>query len=206
MNRFRSLIGRRGRAEKVLLTVLTVGVVGSLAAFGVFSAFSSTSSNTGNSFTAGTVILGGADNATVGSSIFSVSNGTPSSTTQKCVVVSYSGTLPANVKLYRTVTGTPSGNQYITLTVTKGTGTASNCSDFTAAASNSSVFNNTLDQFTASDFSSGISLSNNAGTPSTTWGNGDSVTYKVTTSLADNNNAQGATSCTIALNCAAQNT
>ncbi len=76
MKRISTLVRRRGRAEKVLLTVLTVGVVGSLAAFGVFSAFSNTTSNSNNSFAAGSVALGGAS-STVGSAFYSVSTQKP---------------------------------------------------------------------------------------------------------------------------------
>src|SRR5207302_11411967 len=120
---------RRGRAEKVLLTVLTVGVVGSLAAFGVFSAFSNTTSNTGNSFAAGTVAIGGADNATVGSAAYSVTNGSPSTATSKCIKVTYTGSLPTTVKLYRSAftggangAGGLSGDHYVNVKVTSGTG------------------------------------------------------------------------------------
>jgi hypothetical protein len=203
LKRFASLIRRRGRAEKTLLTVLTVGVVGSLAALGVFSAFSSTTSNTGNSFVAGTVVLSGAGDA---GTAYNVTAGTPSTTTKKCLTVKYTGSLPANVKLYRSAfTGGNTGRQYITLTITKGSSaTDTSCTGFTAASSTGDVFNKTLDNFTGTDFSGGISLTNGSG--SATWSKDDSVQYKVETSLADSNNAQGADSGTHDLVFEAHNT
>lgn len=208
LKRFTSLIRRRGRAEKVLLTVLTVGVVGSLAAFGVFSAFSSTTSNTGNSFTAGTVKLAGADNVTVGSALYSESNASPSTTTTKCVTVTYTGSLPANVKLYRSgfTGGDDTGRSKVNLTVTKGSGaTDADCTDFVAAGTGNPVFSNSLDNFSATSFSNGISLTNGSG--SSTWSKDDSVQYKIETALNDTTNAaQGAATGTHDLTFEAQNT
>jgi hypothetical protein len=206
MTRFAGFIRRRGRAEKLLLTVLTVGVVGSLAAFGVFSAFSSTTSNTNNSFTAGTVAIGGASTS-VGSALYSVSAGKPGTTTSKCVKVSYTGTLPSNVKFYRSAFtgGNAAGGTYVNVSVTKGTGnpgTTGDCTDFAAAGTNP-VFNSNIGSL-GTDFTGGTSATKTD--DGATWSNGDSVTYKIEASVADDNNAQGASTGTHSLFWEAHNT
>ncbi len=102
------------------------------------------------------------------------------------------GSLPATVKLYRSAfTGGTGLDTYLDVNVTHGTGTNADCSDFTAAASGSSVYTGTLNAFNTS-FASGISLSNGAGAGA--WGQNDAVTYKFTVSLQDNNSANGLTS------------
>jgi hypothetical protein len=208
LKRISTLIRRRGRAEKLLLTVLTVGVVGSLAAFGVFSAFSSTSSNTGNSFTAGTVTLSGADNATVGSAFYSVANGSPSTTTTKCLTLKYTGSLPANVRLYRSAFtgGSDAGRKVVDLVITKGSGaTDANCTGFTATTTTGDVSSGSLFSFSATDFAGGIVLKN--ASDSASWSKDDQVQYKIQTALNDTTNAaQGAATGTHDLTFEAQNT
>jgi len=168
-------------ARKVLWSVLVVAALGGLAAFGAFSAFSDTTSNPNNDFAAGTVTIG--NNAT--SPLYSVSNGKPgTASTDRCIKITYSGSLPATVKLYRaSLSGTL--GQYLDLTVTKGSGSQENCSDFVAG---SSVYSSTLQSF-ATDWSTGLALTN--GSNSATWSNGDAVTYKFSAVIQDNNAAKG---------------
>jgi predicted ribosomally synthesized peptide with SipW-like signal peptide len=172
-------------ARKTLWSVLLVAVIGGLAAVGAFSAFSDTTSNANNSFATGTVTIG--NNAT--SPLYSVSNATPGQTsTDHCIKITYTGSLPATVKLYRSAfTGgtTPNLSPYITLVVTKGTGTQENCSDFSGSTS---IYNNLLSTF-ATDWTGGIALTNGSGNAA--WGQNDAVTYKFSATVADDNNAIG---------------
>jgi hypothetical protein len=168
-------------ARKVLWSLLVVAALGGLAAFGAFSAFSDTTSNANNDFAAGTVTIG--NNAT--SPLYSVSNGKPgAASTNRCIKITYSGSLPATVKLYRSSLSGTLG-QYLDLTVTKGTGTQEDCSDFSAGAS---VYSGTL-QSLGTDFGSGVAVTNASN--SATWSNGDAVTYRFSAVIQDTNSAKG---------------
>jgi hypothetical protein len=168
-------------ARKLLWSVLVIAALGGLAAFGAFSAFSDTTSNPNNSFAAGTVSIG--NNAT--SPLYSVSNGKPGTTsTNRCIKITYSGSLPATVKMYRSALSGTLG-QYLDLTVTKGTGSQEDCSDFAAGAS---AYSGTLQAF-AADWTSGLAVTNAAN--SATWSNGDTVTYRFSAVIQDNNAAKG---------------
>ena len=182
-------------ARKLLWSVLVVAALGGLAAFGAFSAFSDSTSNPNNSFAAGTVTIG--NNAT--SPLYSVSNGKPgAASTNRCIKITYSGSLPATVKVYRsTLSGTL--GQYLDLTVTKGTGSQEDCSDFVAGAS---VYTGTLQSF-ATDWSTGLALTNASN--SAAWSNGDAVTYRFSAVIQDNNAAKGLNTGTHSFTWEAQN-
>jgi hypothetical protein len=173
------------KTRKTLWSVLVVTVLGGLAAFGVYSAFSATTSNAGNQFATGDVSIG--NNAV--SPLYNVTAGKPGTpSADHCIKVTYTGSLPATVKLYRsTFSGgsTPNLSTFVTLTVTKGTGTQENCSDFSGSTS---VYNALLSDF-ATDWSGGLALTN--ASSSATWSQNDAVTYKFSASVADDNNAKG---------------
>jgi hypothetical protein len=166
------------RTRKALWSTLIVAVLGGLAAFGAFSAFSDTTSNDNNQFATGSVAIG--DNAT--SPLYDVQDATPGqSSTDHCLKVTYTGSLPASVRLYRSgFTGatTPSLSPFITLVVTKGTGTQENCGDFSGATT---VYNGLLSNF-ATDWTGGLQLTN--ASASSTWGQNDAVTYKFSASVS----------------------
>ena len=96
------------------------------------------------------------------------------------------GSLPAAVRFYST--GSTAGTAYsttnglashITLTITKGTGGSfSNCTGFTADSSSPTVFNNTMNNLTASNYSGGVPLWTTAGGPN------ESRTFQFTWSLS----------------------
>ena len=173
------------RTRKILWSVVVLVAIGGLAAFGAFSAFSDTTSNSGNQFATGTVDIG--DNAT--SPLYDVSNGTPGTASpDHCIQITYGGSLPATVKVYRSVFSggsTPNLAGYVNLTVTKGTGSAEDCSDFVAGAA---VYTGTLSSF-ATDWTSGLALTNGSGNAA--WGQNDTVTYRFSAQVADDNAAKG---------------
>jgi hypothetical protein len=172
-----------GKTRKILLTLVIVGAAGALASVGVFSAFSSTTSNPGNNFAAGTVTVGDNDSD---AAAYDVSNGKPGSTDERCIKVTYSGSLSSTLTLYRSgFTGGTGLDDYVDLAITKGTGDQANCSDF---AGSTSVYAGELDAFPAS-FGSGLSLTNGPGNAA--WNQNDAVTYRVSATLQDDNNAQG---------------
>jgi hypothetical protein len=91
--------------------------------------FTDTTSNTGNTLTTGTVVLTGT--AATGSQFFTVTNAIPGSTAITCVSTTYTGSLPATVRMYvPSATGTLSS--YLVFRLQVGTGTSTDCSDFTA--------------------------------------------------------------------------
>ncbi len=173
------------KTRKALWSTLIVAVLGGLAAFGAFSAFSDTTSNNNNQFATGSVAIG--NNAV--SPLYSVSNAKPGDTSpDHCIKITYTGSLPATVKVYRSsFTGgtTPNLSTYVTLNVTKGTGNAEDCSDFSGTTS---VYSGLLSAF-ATDYNSGLALTNGSG--GAAWSNTDAVTYKFSASVADDNNAIG---------------
>jgi predicted ribosomally synthesized peptide with SipW-like signal peptide len=170
-----------------MLTLLLVGAASALAGFGTFSAFSSTTTNSGNSFAAGTVFV---DDNDAGAAMYSVSNQKPgaANATQRCIKVTYGGTLPADVKLY-TTSAVGAVADYIDLTVEKGSGnpTFPGCTGFTAE---STIYTGELDDFTTSknSYANGIAAFPGA---QTQWNQSDTLVYRFTLTLQDDNNANG---------------
>ena len=146
------------------------------------AAFSGTTDNSGNTWSTGTVILTDDDG---GSGIlFTVVGMKPLDVVTNCIVVTYEGTLlPADVVLYG-VSGGTGLDAYLDLIVEEGTGGIfDNCSGFSAT---STVYTGgTLADFAVAHTNFG----NGAGTwtPSA---NPESVTFKFTVTLQDNNAAQ----------------
>ena len=173
------------RARKALWSLLLLVVIGGLAAFGALSAFSDTTSNAGNQFSTGTLTLG--NNAT--SPLYNVTNGKPGTPSpDHCIRITYSGSLPVAVRVYRSAFSggsTPNLSDHVTVTVTKGTGTQEDCSDFAGATT---VYNGTLTAF-ATDWTSGLALTNAA--DDAAWGQNDAVTYRFSAQVADDNAAIG---------------
>lgn len=178
-----------GTSRKVLLTLLVVGLLGGVAVVGTLSAFSSTTTNTDNSFAAGTVTLADNDSGAV---LYSVSNQKPGLNTVKCIKLTYTGSLDADVKLY-TPSSVNASAQYINLTIEKGTSDTAvfpNCGTFT---SESTVYSGTLANFasTKNSYANGILAFPGA---QTAWAQNDTLVYRFTLSVQDDNAAQGASS------------
>ena len=163
--------------RKILLSLAIVGTVGAVAGTGAYSAFSKTTSNDNNTITAGDVTIGDNDS---GSAAYSIATAKPGDSAEKCIKVTYSGNLGANVKLYRSAfSGSTNLEQHVDLTITKGTGNNTNCSDFAAG---SAVFSTAaLSTFSATSWANGISLTNGSG--SANWAQNDAVTYRITAQL-----------------------
>ena len=179
------------RTRKQLLTVLvvavTVGIVAMLSGVGVFSAFSSTTQNDGNSFSTGTVTISDND---AGAAMYNVSNKKPNDTVTSCIQLTYTGSLAADVHLYTTSSIGALG-QYLNLTIDKGTGMGPfpSCTGFTSQAT---VYSGTLQSFanTKSNFATGVAAFPGA---QTQWNQNDTLVYRFTLSVQDNNNAGGLT-------------
>lgn len=115
------------------------------------------------------------------------SNVAPGASDTGCIVVSYQGTLPASVRLYGTTTGTGL-DQYLALTVTRGTGSGpfDSCTGFIPDAADyvgagaGVVYSGTL-QGWADNYATG--LVDPVPSSAETWTNGESHTYRFTLSL-----------------------
>ena len=175
------------RMRKTLVTLLVLGVVGTLAGVGTFSAFSSTTDNTGNTFAAGTVYI--ADND-AGSAMYNVTNQKPGDQTVKCIRLTYTGSLAATVKLYTGSTINAVGD-YIDFSIEKGSmpvgTTFPNCTGF---SSESTIYNGELDDFATANNSYANGLSAFPGVQ-TQWNQNDTLVYRFTLTLQDNNSANG---------------
>ncbi|HEX9377852.1 MAG TPA: TasA family protein [Actinomycetota bacterium] len=183
MSRVRDL----SRGRKILLTVLVIGTVGAVAGIGTLSAFSSSTSNSGNQFDAGTVYLSDNDS---GSFMYQVSNRKPGQSVEKCITVTYGGSLAADVKLYTNSTINALG-QYIDFTIDKGTATGATFPGCGTYTQESQIFNGTLSGFASAKNSYANGVAAFPGSQ-TAWNNGDSIVYRFTLTLQDNNNANGA--------------
>jgi hypothetical protein len=178
-----------GISHKVLLTLLVVGVLGGVAVVGTLSAFSATAVNSDSSFAAGTVTLADNDSGAV---LYSASNQKPGVNTVKCIKLTYTGSLGADVKLYTPSTVNASA-QYINLTIEKGTSDTAvfpNCGTFTAE---STIYSGTLAAFATArnSYANGIPAFPGS---QTAWAQNDSLVYRFTLSVQDDNAAQGASS------------
>ena len=169
--------------RKTLLSFAILGIAGAVAGTGAFSAFSKTTSNDNNTVTAGDVTITN-DSPTTAS--YSLPTAKPGDSAERCIQVTYTGSLSSTVKFYRgSLSGADGLEDDVNLTITKGTGTAANCSDFSAAGTGSAIYSGTLAGMTATDYSSGISVLNRAG--SATWTNAgpnNVVTFRISATLS----------------------
>ena len=177
------------KTRKMLLTALTVMVVGSIVAFGTFSAFSSSTENPGNNFDAGTVAISDND---AGSALYNVTNRKPGQITEKCIKVTYNGTLASDVKLYNPDAVNADVADYTDLVITSGIGEETDCSDFDDDTSNPTVYSGELDDFQSAHDSYANGLVDNP-LAQTKWDADDTVTYRFSVTLQDNNAANAGT-------------
>ena len=174
-----------GTTRRILLSFIVVGAVATLAGLGTFSAFSSTTSNDGNQFASGTVVIGDND---LGAAMYSVSNKKPGDSVQACITLTYTGSLAADVKLYTASTIGALG-QYLDLTIDKGSGSPAfpGCTGFTLG---SNIFSGTLQSFASGHNSYATGVVAYPGSQ-TQWNQNDTLVYRFTLTLQNNNAAQG---------------
>jgi hypothetical protein len=137
---------------------------------------------------------------------YSLPTAKPGDTASRCFTVTYNGSLQANVHFYR---GALSGNtgleSDVDLVIQKGTGTATDCSDFSSAAT---VYSGTLNAM-ATTYAGGYSVLNRAGSAAwTNVGPNNVVTFKIQATLNSStpNTDQGKTTGTHSFTWEAQNT
>lgn len=162
-------------AAFLMLTILTVARSK--------AAFTTTSQNTGSQWSTGTVALTDDDS---GSAMFNVTGMTPGVPSTACLTVTYSGSIvPVNVVLYGSTTGSLA--TYIDTVIEVGSGGSfASCSGFSAT---STLYSGTLANFSATrnSYANGVTAFAAAANPT-------SRTIRITTTLQNNNAAQGLSS------------
>lgn len=177
------------------MTAVVIGLLGFVTVFATEAAFSDTTPNAGNSFVAGTVML--SDNDSDGP-VLTLTNAIPGDTDSECIVVDFAGTLPSSVRLYGT-TGGSGLDQYVNLTVTRGTFTGAadafdSCNGFSADATNYAgagagvLYFGTLRNL-PDTYATGL-VDPTAGTPEV-WTTNESHVYRFDVTLQNNSSAQG---------------
>jgi len=164
-----------------------------LAVFGTFlfafqatgAAFSAQTVNAGNAFAAGTVVISDNDSD---AAMFNVGNMKPGDTVVGCIEVTYSGSLDSQIRIYGASTGGDGLEAYLDLTIERGD---DECSQF---GTSTTVGTNNND----GDLGVFLGSVTNYGTGVDTWqptggGNNDTVPYRFTITLQDDNLAQGKT-------------
>ena len=192
-----------GKGSRAARAAGVVALVGAAAGWQTFAAFSSTTSNSGNSFSAGTVFVSDNDNgcamyqapapggAPCNTVTLDADNKGPGDTVTGCYQVTYTGTLPADMKMYWSPAASGDTlSPYLNLKVERGTTTTgfNDCSGFTPDNPGTYLYDSTL-----STFNTSVSP-RDAGYPNggTEWAENDAVAYRITVTLADDNNANGA--------------
>ena len=181
----RSVAPRSRRARRIFASLLVVGVIGSAAGIGSYAAFTATTGNTGNSFQAGSVAIEDNDN---GTALLSLANAKPGDADTKCIKIKYTGSLASTVKLFGSTSG--SLPQYLTLTVTRGSGGGAyaSCTGFAAdptnyiGQGNGVVYNGSLSAVPA-DWANGLGHGGS-------WATNEERTYRFVVTLQDVNAAQ----------------
>jgi len=174
---------RKGPRVGILIGAMLL--TGAFIVTASLAAFSDTTDNIGNTWTAGSVILTDDDGVTA---MFTVTGMKPLEVVTECIVITYEGTLlPADVVLYGAVTVTGL-DAYLDLIVEEGSGGQfGDCSFGGGFSATSTIYTGgTLADFAVAHTNFG----NGAGTW-TPLANPESVTYKFTVTLQDDNGAQG---------------
>ncbi len=162
-------------AAVLMITILTIGRSD--------AAFNDLTDNNASSISTGSVDIVDDDSGTV---LFNLSDLRATDSSSNCIVVTYQGSLtPTAVRLYGSTTGTL--DTYLDTTIEIGSGGSfGDCTGFTPS---STLFNNTLENFSTnhSDWATGIAAFSPASTPT-------SQTFRITVTVQDDNNAQSLTS------------
>jgi predicted ribosomally synthesized peptide with SipW-like signal peptide len=174
------------RTKTVLRSLIVIGAALAVAAIGTWSAFSSTTESPNNRVVAGDVQLTDND---LGAAMYDVSGAKAGDQIERCIRVSYSG-LDADVKLYAPdAIGTL--GQYLTLKIEQGTQATPSFPDCTGFSATKTVYNSgTLSDFAGAYNAWGNGLADNPGA-ATKWANGNSVIYRVTLTVQNNDLAKG---------------
>lgn len=171
----------RSKRVTAMLVLAAVAVPGGAV---TWAAYTATTDNGGNRIESGSVKIDDDDGGST--AMFSLANLQPGATDAGCIKVTYDGSLAAAVRLHGTTTG--SGlEQYLDLTITRGTNTPSDpgfdsCGNFQADATNyigkgaGVIYEGTLSSF-PDDYAGGV-VDPTSGAPES-WTASESHVYKL---------------------------
>jgi predicted ribosomally synthesized peptide with SipW-like signal peptide len=186
------------KTRKILRSLVVLGVVGAVATAGAFSAFSSQTENPGNQITAGTVEI--EDNDSNGA-LYNIAAAKPNDPKENCIEVKYTGSLPAGVKMYRAPGALGGLATYANIKVEYGTQASPSFPSCTGFNSAGTLYDGDLPGF-ATDYTNGYSA-----TPGVDgdWDLNETLVYRVTVSIDNDQNAEGLSTGAHALRWEAQN-
>ncbi|WP_158544473.1 hypothetical protein [Blastococcus sp. TBT05-19] len=207
------MVRTRSPALRPLLAVVPVGLLlaGALVWQSTAAAFTATTDNAGNTWRAGSVAL---TDSAGGSALFDpATDGAlqPGSTGSRCIRVDYTGDLPADIRLYVTTptAGAVTLDPFLVMSVEQGqdvtaaTTVDADCTGFTSTATPTFRFNTASADLGSADQTKTLAALK-AASPDYARGlpvgssvpGGTSLTFRITYSVVDDNNAQNARSST----------
>jgi len=173
---------RRVRLSAALMAVIAASL---LAFQSTGAAFSATTENAGNAFAAGTVTLSDDD---AGTAMFTLPAMKPGDSAVGCIEVTYSGTLDPEVRTYGASTAGDGLEAYLDLTIERGDGDCTTFGTSTAVWTNGTDGDLGIYLGAATDYATGSdSWQPTGGAPD------DTVPYRFTVALQDDNAAQAKT-------------
>ena len=147
--------------------------------------FAATTENAGSAFTAGSVTISDNDS---GTAMFPLLNMEPANPAVGCIEVTYAGSLNPEIRTYGAITAGDGLEDYLDLTIERGTGT---CAAFVADAA---VWTNGTDGDMGIFLGAATDYASGADNWQPTGGGGDDmVPYRFTVDLQDNTLAQAKT-------------
>lgn len=174
------------KTRKVLRTLVVLGVVGAIATAGAFSAFSSQTDNPGNQITAGTVEIEDND---AGGALYSIPAGKPNDPKENCIEVKYTGSLAADVHMYRVPGALGTLAPYANVKVEYGTQAVPSFPSCTGFSSAGTLYDSDLPGV-ATAYAGGYVASPGVDGD---WDLNETLVYRVTVSIDDDQNAEGLT-------------
>lgn len=174
--------------RKLLSTLVVLALLGGLAGASSQAAFFSRSDNSGQSFSTGTVHLSDNDS---NAALFNLSGQKPGTVSERCITVTYGGSLPAEVRLHSDSQIGALG-PYLNLTIASGSQTGGGFGDCTGFSPDAGapLFDGTLAGVRSSHESWATGLSDQGPGSQTSWAQGDSVVYRFSVSVRDNDAAR----------------
>ena len=186
------------KTKKILRSLVVVGVVGAVATAGAFSAFSSQTDNPNNTITAGTVEVEDND---AGGALYSIATAKPNDPKESCIEVKYTGNLPADVKLYRVPGALGALATYANIKVEYGTQASPSFPSCTGFNSVGTLYDGDLPGLTTA-YGSGLSAYPSVDND---WDQNETLVYRVTVSIDNDQNAEGLSTGVHSLRWEAQN-
>ena len=186
------------KTKKILRSLVVVGVVGAVATAGAFSAFSSQTDNPNNQITAGTVEVEDND---AGGALYSIAAAKPNDPKESCIEVKYTGSLPADVKLYRLPGALGGLATYANVKVEYGTQASPSFPSCTGFNSVGTLYDGDLPGV-ATTYGGGYSAYPSVDND---WDQNETLVYRVTVSIDNDQNAEGLSTGVHSLRWEAQN-